>query len=440
MAEFELAVKNAIDEIYTQYPFFGSRRIKVMLNRRGFKVNRKRVQRYMRKMGLVLPREVKTSSHGVNLFLPKGGHRHGPQANGITGGRCRLEMSPDFEVMERVLRREEPQRIPLYEHFVDYEVAAEIMGWSKLAEDPVEHWKRMIEFYRQMGYDYLPMEIRPNFPVPEGVKGADTALYSRGERSWVNEHGGPIQTWDDLLATSWPELESALDYHLFDEIGALLPPGMKIIGGASGGPFEHASFLMGFERLAVAIHTEPDLVEQLFSRIGQTLVAVAECLACKPYIGAYRYGDDLGFKTATMLSPKHLRQYVFPWQKKVVEAVHRAGKPFVFHSCGQLREVMDDLIEDVKIDAKHSFEDVILPVAEAKRLWGGRIAILGGIDVDFMAQRTAKEVKDYTLKVLEACAPGGGYALGSGNTITNYIPVENYLAMLEAGQQFNGIS
>jgi uroporphyrinogen decarboxylase len=94
--------------------------------------------------------------------------------------------------------------------------------------------------------------------------------------------------------------------------------------------------------------------------------------------------------------------------------------------------VMEDLIE-VGYDAKHSFEDVIQPVEEAKRQWGDRLAILGGIDIDLLSRGTPEQVRARTREVLEACMPGGGYALGSGNSIPNYIPTENYLAMLEEG-------
>ncbi|MEW9676070.1 IS3 family transposase [Lentibacillus sp. L22] len=48
----EVAVKHRIDEIYTQFPFFGSRRITQLLNQEGVKINRKRVQRHMREMGI----------------------------------------------------------------------------------------------------------------------------------------------------------------------------------------------------------------------------------------------------------------------------------------------------------------------------------------------------------------------------------------------------
>ena len=92
-------------------------------------------------------------------------------------------------------------------------------------------------------------------------------------------------------------------------------------------------------------------------------------------------------------------------------------------------------VETCRSEAKHSFEDVILPVEEAKRRWGDRIAILGGVDVDLMTRGTPDQVRTRTREVLTACMPGGGYALGSGNSVANYVSVENYLALLEEGWQ-----
>lgn len=355
-------------------------------------------------------------------------------------------MSPDFSVMETVLRRGRPPRVPFYEHFVDGEVIEAMMGFKLYDPGLDQHaqarayWKKLIQFYAETGYDYLPMEIPPRFAERQALLGEDTALYSRGERGWVDEHGGPIKTAADLENPAyWPPVEEAADYALFADVAAMLPPGMKIIGGLSGGPFEHASFLMGLEPLSIALYEEPALVERLFARIGETLAGAAARLAALDAIGAYRFGDDLGYKTATMLSPAVLRKLVFPWQKRVVAEVHRAGKPFLLHSCGQLSAVMEDLIADVGIDAKHSFEDTIMPVEEAKRLWGDRIAILGGIDVHFLCTATPEEIKERTKRTLDACAPGGGYAIGSGNTVANYVPVRNYLAMVEAAREWNGV-
>ena len=70
---------------------------------------------------------------------------------------------------------------------------------------------------------------------------------------------------------------------------------------------------------------------------------------------------------------------------------------------------------------------------EAKRAWGDRIALLGGVDMDVLARGSEEEVRAYTRRCIEGCAPGGGWALGSGNTVANYVPTRNFLAMLDEG-------
>ena len=76
-----------------------------------------------------------------------------------------------------------------------------------------------------------------------------------------------------------------------------------------------------------------------------------------------------------------------------------------------------------------------MPVEEAYEAWGDRIAILGGIDVDFMARKTPQEIQNRSLEILTRGMVKGGYALGSGNSIPDYIPDENYFAMISARNQ-----
>jgi len=92
---------------------------------------------------------------------------------------------------------------------------------------------------------------------------------------------------------------------------------------------------------------------------------------------------------------------------------------------------MDDVIDDLRFDAKHSYEDVILPVEDVCRRWGGRIAILGGVDVDFLCSAPPERITERSGRLLEQGA-GGGYALGSGNSIPEYVPQEAYFAMTRA--------
>ena len=98
---------------------------------------------------------------------------------------------------------------------------------------------------------------------------------------------------------------------------------------------------------------------------------------------------------------------------------------------------MKDLIEYVKIDALHSFEENCCPITEYKRKYGEKIALLGGVDMDKLGRMSESDLREYVRSILEVCMPGR-YALGSGNGIANYIPVKNYLAMLDEGLKWRG--
>jgi uroporphyrinogen decarboxylase len=151
-----------------------------------------------------------------------------------------------------------------------------------------------------------------------------------------------------------------------------------------------------------------------------------------PAVGAAIVNDDWGFATQTMLSPAQMRQYIFPWQRQMVQAIHRAGRPAILHSCGQLEAIMDEVIDDLKFDGKHSYEDKILPVEQAYERWGKRLAILGGIDLDFVCRSAPEAVEARSRAMLERSRGRGSYALGTGNSVPEYVPLENYFAMTRA--------
>jgi len=102
----------------------------------------------------------------------------------------------------------------------------------------------------------------------------------------------------------------------------------------------------------------------------------------------------------------------------------------ILYSYGNLEAVMDDIIDDMGFDAKHSFEDKICPVEEAYERWGDRISILGGIDVDYVCRSTPGEIRQRSRVMLQRSAARGGYALGTGNSVPEYVPDENYFAMI----------
>jgi uroporphyrinogen decarboxylase len=98
---------------------------------------------------------------------------------------------------------------------------------------------------------------------------------------------------------------------------------------------------------------------------------------------------------------------------------------------------MEDLVGEVGIDAYHSFQDVIMPVADFHRRYGGRIGVIGGVDMDALARMPPPEFRRYVRRILEQVMPRGRYALGAGNSLANYVRPENYLARLEEGWNYS---
>jgi uroporphyrinogen decarboxylase len=247
-----------------------------------------------------------------------------------------------------------------------------------------------------------------------------------------------ITNWDDFEAFPWDEIEP--DCGISNIMARDLPPGMKIVVQSSF--FEHVMHtLLGHEGLFYMLYDEPDLVTQVFDRWGQKVYEYYEAALQAEEVGAIFHGDDLGFKTSTMLSPAVLRRLVLPWLRKYVALAHSHGKTFWLHSCGNIYNgIMEDLIEDVQIDALHSFQETILPVDQFKARYGDRVAALGGVDVDNLARMDKESLRNRIRTILDSCMPGGRFALGSGNSVTNYVPLENYFVMLEEARGWSGSS
>ena len=336
-----------------------------------------------------------------------------------------MTRKPDFENLLKILRRQAPDRPTLFEFFLNgpfYEkltgkfLGVEGKDWLWGAYNPV-----ITEAFRIAGYDYVTvMGSQMKFETGEIEKKATISLNA----------GSVITDRKSFESYKWPDPD-AFDYSDLERAKKMLPAGMKLIVYGPCGVLENVISLVGFERLCMLLADDADLVKDVFDAVGKRLVRYYEICAGFDSAGALIVNDDWGFKTATMLSPMDMRRYVFGWTKRIVEVIHKAGKPAILHSCGNLERVMDDIIDDMKFDAKHSFEDVIIPVEQAYDKWGGRIAILGGIDMDFMCRSTPEQIKQRCEAMLAKTSAKGGYALGTGNSVPEYVPFDNYIAMID---------
>ena len=331
---------------------------------------------------------------------------------------------PDFGRFLKAVRRQgEPDRVPFVELGADAEIMEALLG------EPADTVEQQIRFWHALGYDYASVKARLPW-VRLRDRALDPAALPHAQREWVNTHATAYTTRSEFEAFPWPRPQD-VDYSDIETAVRIVPDGMGVLGRVSG-VLENAMFTLGFQGFAYMLADDPDLARDTVDTVGTLLLNVVETLASIGGVGAIFFGEDMGFKTATMLSPAAMRELIFPWHRRIVAAAHAQGKPILLHSCGNLRGIMDDILA-TGWDARHSYEDAIQPITEAKALYGHRIAVLGGIDMDLLARGSEQAVRARVRQVVEACAPGGGFALGTGNTVANYIPLANYLAMLDEG-------
>lgn len=350
--------------------------------------------------------------------------------------------APDFAGLERVLRGDQqPKRVHLVELLIDEEIlkamAERYLGQAwipSMAETRELYFRQLVTMYYRLGYDYVPVSCWPihwmNHPPVGWQASEDTAELSRGEREWAREGHGLITSWRRFEQFPWEEIEP--DCSPYEIVARSLPIGMKMVVETNF--FEHVlETLLGFEGLFYMLYDDPALVAQVFARWGQKVYDFYESVIGLEEVGAVFHADDMGFNTSTLVAPDTLREYVFPWLSKYAALAHEHGKMFWLHSCGNhyAGGTIEDLIEDVNIDAFHSFQDVILPVTEFKARYGERVATLGGVDVDRLARMEEAPLRQHVRRILQRCMAGGRFALGSGNSVTNYIPLRNYIIMLE---------
>jgi uroporphyrinogen decarboxylase len=140
--------------------------------------------------------------------------------------------------------------------------------------------------------------------------------------------------------------------------------------------------------------------------------------------------DDIAFGTGPMIAPAALKRHVFSWYKKVGEKCHENNRIFLMHSDGDLSVLMDDLIA-MGLDVIQPIDPSCMDMVKVKKQWGDRICLVGNVSNELLRSASTDEIAGRVKELLRDVAPGGGFALGSGNSVPNWAKFENYLAMRE---------
>jgi uroporphyrinogen decarboxylase len=341
-----------------------------------------------------------------------------------------MKRNPDFNQLRTAFFCGEPEYVPLMELGIAKKIKEAYLG------RPVNTLKDEIDFSVEAGYDFI--KLQPIINMDPGKIRNNAALTTKtsggSDRVWASEHEGIIGNRGDFDRYAWPKKED-ISYERFEQIKPLLPEGMKVIG-QYGDIFTMAWEMMGFENFSLMLYTDPDLVAVLIETIGELILSMYENMVDFDCVGALWYSDDIAYATGLMISPDALRAYFFPWLKKIGKIAHEHNLPFLYHTDGFLWDVFDDIIKS-GVNAIHPIEPKAMDILEVKKKYKNNLCLMGNIDLGYTLTRgtpeeTAQEVKDK----LRTVAPGGGYCLGSSNSVPDYVKPENYRAMVETAKKF----
>lgn len=323
---------------------------------------------------------------------------------------------------ERVLTAlalKEPDRVPFVDWIDDDAKRAllEIMGENELDD---------AAFARRLSMDalvfYSDLYLAPQFC--EKIIDAKGRVHLTGE--------GLIKKDTDLNKMILPDL-SKPDYlneakRYIDKYGQ---SDLAIFCGLRSGMM-NTIFSMGLLNFSYALHENVKLVETILDRFVDWNCELVEKLQPIGFDAFVTY-DDIAYKVGPMFSPQVLREIFLPRIKRLVKLFN---VPWIYHSDGNINIVLEDLLT-LGMNGMNPFEPPVMDIESVKENFGERICLWGNIDlVHTLPYGSTDEVEAEVRARIKKLAPGGGYILGTANSITAFCRPENIIAMAKAKNSY----
>lgn len=241
----------------------------------------------------------------------------------------------------------------------------------------------------------------------------------------------PLSDIRDLACYRFPDPDAP---ELYDGIAERVrqQPGQRaIVGGMGFCLWEKYYLLRGFQNAIEDLACEEALVEDLLDRILQVQMAVARNLVSLG-IDAGHTGDDFGSQRGLLFSPDLWRSLFKPAYAKLWAVFKDAGLPVIHHSCGDVRPILDDMIE-IGLDVLNPVQTHAMPPEELADRWGERLSFYGGICTQQVLPFSSPGcVGEFIGRLRSTLGRHGGWVMAPSHDATSDIPRENFFAMLEA--------
>jgi uroporphyrinogen decarboxylase len=202
--------------------------------------------------------------------------------------------------------------------------------------------------------------------------------------------------------------------------------------------YERAWTLRGMENLMMDFIEHPAFVRELLDAIADYNIAqVREAL--KYDIDAVHFGDDWGQQQGLQMGPATWREFILPVLRRMYGVVRSAGKYVSIHSCGDVDELFDDLV-DAGLNCFNPFQPEVMDVAALLKRYRGRLAFYGGMSTQrVLPYATPAQVRAETRRLLKLGAPGG-YIFAPAHSVPGDVPLENMLAFIDVLKEQKGFT
>ena len=220
--------------------------------------------------------------------------------------------------------------------------------------------------------------------------------------------------------------------HVAESITNLLNNGRDTFKLAKIGTcyFERAWSLRGMENLLMDFLLEPNFVEQLLDNILEYNLQIIDA-ALDYDIDGFYFGDDYGQQNGLIMSPEVWRKFIKPGLARMFEKVKSAGKVVALHSCGNIRQILGDLI-DIGLDVYQTVQPEVYDIKKLKTDFGNNLTFWGGISTQQTLPFVSPfELREIVKKTIAIMADKGGYIVGGTHRIPADVPVENVIALVE---------
>lgn len=336
--------------------------------------------------------------------------------------------------LERTLtaiKHKSTDKVPIDLH--NFQMCAEISGleFDQFFKSGDKMAQCQIELWEEFGHDVIMME-NGTAALAEAL-GCEV-VYRRNETPAVRNSF--LKKLDDVEKLSPIKINdcSILKENLIATSKVCRKLGDKafIIGRGDQGPFSLASLLLGMDDFLVelALRDNLDQIHKLLQYCTDFIIAYAleqlKCGALCTSIGDSTAGPDV-------VSPAIYEEFAFPYEKRIVEEVHRAGGMIALHICGNATQIIDKMVDTgadiLEIDQKTD-------LLKARELTKGKVTLLGQISPLTLRIESLEEIGAQVKSTLDCVGNEGGFILGPGCALASDTPYENIKEIFRIRDQY----